>query len=334
MEKKRNIGIDMIKGFAALLVCMLHFLHVDFGEVVPGETYVPNLTKVLYGVCACSVPIFFYVNGYFVGYRQTPPKTILMKILNLLKLRIVVGALIGFLVCVIVGRSHSFENYMTITSCLWFFEALIVIYIWMLVWNKIKDYKWSIVFLIMFFVVPFLTNFVGLIATLIGYSLPDFFGHNGLYRLYGLMYFMLPFYTDRKVLPRTWAIIAVVAGWALITLEVFVWSNATGIVYDGMNACFPTVGALLMTIGFFSLFTTVKFNENNLIVRYFAWLGCNCMGVYLFNIPFIMIFCKYVYESTLPTIGAIAVCFAIVTCCSAIYAGLLNIKYVNFLMKF
>ena len=85
--KERNIGLDIIKGFAALLVCMLHLLRVDFGEVVPGETYIPNMTKIFYGLCACSVPIFFFVNGYLVGCRKNDPKTILKKILNLLKLR-------------------------------------------------------------------------------------------------------------------------------------------------------------------------------------------------------------------------------------------------------
>ena len=80
MQKKRNLGLDIIKGFAALLVCVLHFIRVDFGEVVQGEMYIPNLTKMIYGVCACSVPIFFYVNGYLVGCRQNETKSVLMKI--------------------------------------------------------------------------------------------------------------------------------------------------------------------------------------------------------------------------------------------------------------
>ncbi len=333
MQKKRNTGLDVIKGFAALLVCMLHFLHVDFGEVIPGETYFPNLTKIFYGLCACSVPIFFYVNGYLVGCRQYEHKTILTKILNLLKLRIIVGTLIGVIVSVILGIPHSFENYMIITSCLWFFEALLVIWVWMIVWDKIKNYRWSIVFPIMLFIVPFLTNFFGLIATLLGYTLPEFFGHYGLFRLYGLLYFMLPFYTDRKVFPRVWAIVAVIAGFLEIVLEVFVWSNSKGFVYDGMNACFPTIGALLMTLGFFSIFTTVKYNDENPIVKYFAWLGTNCLGVYLLNLPIIMIINKYVLDSDMPVLCAIAVCFAIVTFCSLIYSWLLKFKYVNYLFK-
>lgn len=89
--QKRNIGLDIIKGFAALLVCMLHLLRVDFGSVIPGEIYFPNLSKIIYGLCACSVPLFFFVNGYLVGFRQNKPGQIFRKIVNLFKLRIVWG---------------------------------------------------------------------------------------------------------------------------------------------------------------------------------------------------------------------------------------------------
>lgn len=333
MPKKRNIGLDIIKGFAALLVCMLHLIHVDFGTVVSGETYIPNLTKILYGVCACSVPIFLFVNGYLVGCRQNETKSILMKILNLLKLRVVVGGLIGFIVCIVLSEPHSIGNYRYLTTYLWFFEALIIIYVWTIFWDKIKAYKWSIIFPIFFFIVPFLTNFVGLISALFGHQLSDMFGHWGFFRLYGILYFILPFYMDRKVLPRLWAIVAVVAGLAEIALEVFVWSNISGSVYDGMNACFPTVGALLMTIGFFSLFTTAEYNEENIVVKYFAWLGRNCMGIYLFHMPVIYVINMYIGKTLIPVVAAIAICFAIISTCALIYSWLMKVKYLNYLLK-
>lgn len=333
MQKKRNIGLDIIKGFAALLVCMLHLLRVDFGEVVSGEAYIPNLTKIIYGVCACSVPIFFFVNGYLVGCRQNEPKSVFIKILNLLKLRIIVGGLIGCLICLILDQPHSITEYRSVTFYLWFFEALIIIYIWLLVWDRIKNYKWSVIFPIVLLIVPFLTNLLGLISALFGHVLPDFFGHSGLFRLYGLLYFMLPFYMDRRVLPRRWAIVAVFAGLAVVALEVFVWSNVSGSVYDGMNACFPTVGALLMTLGFFSLFTTLDYNEQNVLVRYFAWLGRNCMGIYLFHMPFVIMFTTFLCKSDVPAMFAIAVSLAIISICSLIYSWFMKIKYLNYLLK-
>lgn len=331
--KERNIGLDIIKGFAALLVCMLHLLRVDFGEVVPGETYIPNLTKIFYGLCACSVPIFFFVNGYLVGCRKNDPKTILKKILNLLKLRVVVGGLIAVLLCCLLGEAHTIANYKDQSFYLWFFEALIVIYAWILVWDKIKDYKWSIIIPIILFAVPFLSNFVGLILTLCGFTLPDYLGHLGLFRLYGVLYFILPFYMKRRVLPRGLAVAAVFTGLAIVALEVFVWSNASGIVYDGMNACFPTIGALLMTLGFFSLFTTAKYNEENAVVKYFAWLGRNCMGIYLFHMIFVKVFYTYLCKSDIPAICAIAVCFAIISCSALIYSWFVKNKYLNYLLK-
>lgn len=333
MEKKRNLGLDIIKGFAAMLVCMLHLLHVDFGEVVPGELYLPNITKLLYGVCACSVPIFFFVNGFLIGHRKNDPKSILIKIFNLVKLRIVWGVLLGALICLIADMPNTIYNYKELTFYLWFFEALIVIYAFVLIWDRLKDYKWSIVFPIFLFIIPFVSNFVGLIASLLGYPLPDFFGHSGFFRLYGLLYFMLPFYMKGKTLSKKMAIFAVIVGVSEIALEVFVWSNACGKVYDGMNACFPTIGALLMTIGFFSLFTAVEYNENNKLVKYMSWLGRNCMGVYLFHMPFIYVFGRFICHTNIPAICAILVSVIIISLSAVVYTLLLKVKYVNYLLK-
>ena len=188
-------------------------------------------------------------------------------------------------------------------------------------------------FLFLLFAVPFLSNFAGLLLTLFGYNLPDFFGHSGLYKLYGIFYFMLPFYTDRKTLPCKWAILAVLIGWLEIALEVFVWSNQQGSVYDGMNACFPTVGALLMTLGFFSLFTTVEYNEQNVIVKYFSWLGRNCMGIYLFHMPVIYIIGSILGKVCFPAICSISICFVIISLCALIYSLLMKVKYLNYLLK-
>lgn len=331
--QKRNIGLDVIKGFAAWLVCMLHLLRVDFGIVIPGETYFPNLSKIIYGLCACSVPLFFFVNGYLVGFRQNRPKQILGKIANLFKLRVVWGIIIGIILCIILKQPYTLSSFKELTFYLWFFEALIIIYAFLLVWDKIKYNKWSKVIPVALFIVPFCTNFIGLVLTYLGYTLPDFFGHTGLFRLYGIFYFILPFYLKGRTFSFWGAIVSVIMGVAIIAIEVYVWSNVTGTVYDGMNACFPTIGALLMTLGFFSLFTTKVHNEKNKILQYVAWLGRNCMGIYIFHIPFVAIFRTYINTTYLPTVCAIMVSGGVITMSALIYSCLLKNKFIGYLLK-
>ena len=331
--QKRNIGLDIIKGFAALLVCMLHLLRVDFGSVIPGEIYFPNLSKIIYGLCACSVPLFFFVNGYLVGFRQNKPGQIFRKIVNLFKLRIVWGGIIGAIMCIILKRTYTFSNFKELTFYLWFFEALIIVYVFLLVWDKIKYSKWSIAIPIVLFMVPFCSNFIGLVLTFLDHTLPDFWGHTGFFRLYGIFYFILPFYLKGRTLTVSWAIVSVIIGLDIIKLEVYVWSNIYGVVYDGMNACFPTIGALLMTLGFFSLFTAKMYNEQNKIVQYVAWLGRNCMGIYIFHIPFVAFFRTYISTTYVPTVCAIIVSGIIITMSALIYSYIVKNKLFGYLLK-
>lgn len=316
---QRNIGLDVTKGVAALLVCMLHFLHVDFGVVNSNTLYIPNLTKIIYGICACSVPLFFMINGTLMLTRECSKQKLLNKIFNLIKIRFVWGGVIGLAILVIQHKHISFGNLWHASFYLWFFEALAVIYIFLFLWYNIKSSKWSILIPVLLFVFPFLTNFIGLCIVSFGGDAPGSLGHSGFFRLYGILYFLIPFYLQKIDLSKLMTAIIILSGLCLIAFEVFVWSNYQGYVYEGMNACFPTIGAMLITIGVYHTFTSINYNTDSGIVKYFSWCGRNCMGIYLFHMPIIVIANLYLPAQNFNLFLNITICLIITTMSAYIY---------------
>lgn len=330
---QRDIGLDVIKGVAALLVCMLHFLHADFGTINENAVYVPNINKILYGLCACSVPLFFLVNGTLMLHRSLTAKKILLKIFNLLKIRFIWGILLGLVICELKNCTISLSNILSNSFYLWFFEALAVIYMFLLLWNSIKDYKWSVTIPIALLIFPFLFNLLGLgIAAFTGVSMGNL-GHTGFYRLYGILYFIIPTYIDRVKIPQKVNIMMVLVGMGIIAFEVFVWSNIEGQIYEGMNACFPTIGALLITVGLYSALRQFKFRSRNLIVRYFAWTGCNSFGIYLFHMPIIVLLNVFIHTIVFNILLNIIICLLISALCVYLYRIMKSIALINWCFK-
>ena len=63
MPKERIVGYDVLKTLAIFGVVLYHFGRVNFGTFNAAGVYYPNVTKVFYELLACSVPLFFMVNG-------------------------------------------------------------------------------------------------------------------------------------------------------------------------------------------------------------------------------------------------------------------------------
>lgn len=331
--KERNIGLDLMKCIAATLVCMLHFLHADFGEVFETEIYIPNITKVIYGICACSVPLFFMVNGTLLIHSELTVGRILGKILNLLKIRFVWGGILGFIICVLKSQAVLLDNLLQASFYLWFFEALAVIYLFLLLWNKIKTSKWSISILIFILIFPFLSNLFGLIYTAKTGNALGNLGHHGFYRLYGILYFLLPNYLDKIRIKQIVNVFMILMGLLLVAFEVFVWSNHSGEVYEGMNACFPTIGALLITVGMYSAVRRMHFDTGSLIVRYMSWVGRNCLGVYLFHMPIIVILNNILRTQNFNILVNLAICLAIVTISGWLYVLIKSFAPIRWCLK-
>lgn len=103
-------------------------------------------------------------------------------------------------------------------------------------------------------------------------------------RIYSILYYGLgKVIFDKKINLKKCKIYnyaAICAGWALVTLEVIFWSNYNKSIFDGVNASFPTIGAMLMAIGTFGLLFDVDTLKSKLEKVVF-FLSKNIMGVYL-----------------------------------------------------
>lgn len=87
---RRVLYLDWLKLIAAWLVVFYHlsFYRLDYG-FVPGMAYWPNLNRIAMCFAACSVPIFFLVNGALMFHRHRPWKEPVLKASKILVLILV-----------------------------------------------------------------------------------------------------------------------------------------------------------------------------------------------------------------------------------------------------
>ena len=103
-------------------------------------------------------------------------------------------------------------------------------------------------------------------------------------------------------------------------------------IYDGVNSSFPTIGALLLTWGIYSIFVKLKFNYN-ILTKYTSFLGQNCLGIYIIHMPLIFLFREYIsVEKTSPLI-AIILTLIIITISSLIFTLLKKIPFISWTLK-
>ena len=95
------------------------------------------------------------------------------------------------------------------------------------------------------------------------------------------------------------ALISIIAGWLMVSVEVTLWSNIQGSVYDGVNSSFPTIGALLMAAGTFYLFSQIDFAPENRGKKVIKLLADNIMGVYVFH-PIVIRWFRRIYKGVVP----------------------------------
>ena len=77
-SRERNIGIDVVKIIAMIMVVGLH---VQFGGgLAPSE-----LLKLQYGIGLCAIPLFFMVSGFLMQEKMPDHKYAWHKIYSILK---------------------------------------------------------------------------------------------------------------------------------------------------------------------------------------------------------------------------------------------------------
>lgn len=130
---ERNAGIDLIKIFACMGVCSLHF-YLRYMIKDPSFRW----EYIIFYAAGMAIPLFFMVNGYLLLSKERPRSYYFKKILNIIKIVITVNVL-WFILLFLLKREiqpnpliESFKNLFLkegFFSVFWFFGSLIIIYL-------------------------------------------------------------------------------------------------------------------------------------------------------------------------------------------------------------
>ncbi|MDR0890439.1 MAG: acyltransferase [Oscillospiraceae bacterium] len=284
----RILSLELLKVLSAFLVVFYHLAYykLDYGFAF-GAVYSPNANRILMCFAACSVPIFFLVNGYLMFHRKRSWQSVYAKAAKIL-------------VLMLVWHWLGFPS--------WFFRTLVILYLLFPLFQYCLEKKPALYLLgcIAVFLMPFVYNFALLFLKRAGVeSLGPLSIANlnptGAFTMYGALYFLLgPLLAKWKNVPVWACIVSILAGWALVVFEGVSYTNLNGSMYDAVNSAFPTIGALLLATGLFLLLSKGSYTRAS---RPLMFLGGSVMPVYLMHMVFINLFQRiFGYgELSLPT---------------------------------
>lgn len=298
----RSLYLDLLKCLAALLTVFYHFAYyrLDYG-FCEGSVYAPNANRILMCFASCCVPLFFMVNGALMFAKERNWKDVYRKAVKIILLTII-WSLIGFPA--------------------WFFKTLTVLYLlfplFQYLYRKRKGLYFALCALILVF--PFLMNlgFLILRAAQVDFSV-SLMGHTlavsdlhttGLFTMYGGLYFLLgPVLNKPETkVKAVFAGLIAFAGWTLVTAECVIYTNLENAMYDGVNAAFPTVGALLLSTGVFLLAKRLNLQK---IGKPLAWLGSAMLPIYLMHMAVINLLknnFEYNLNYVTAVVGSVLIC--------------------------
>lgn len=311
----RVVGYDLIKTLAIFLVVFYHVGGLDYGEVVPGEYYIPNLNKVLSSFCAASVPLFFMVNGALILPRHLSLKLLLYKSLKFIVLYIFGKIVLQYLLCQkLFGISHEMVHF-------WFLLTLAGIYPVSYFLDKYPYLKRIVLTILL--VCPFLTNLFGDIFVFFfpQNDLPRL-AHTGLFTLYSLVYFYLGFWLRNIQLPTKVSIALLFFGLILVNFEVIAMSTHYSHIYDSGSAALPTIGAACMAVSLFSSLKRVNLGDNLLggVISYF---GRQTMHIYMLHVLFLFWIRHFFlgYSNNMSILSAVFFSALLMCLCSTLRVG-------------
>ena len=333
MEKNRVLGFDVIKTIAIYFIVIYHFGGVDFGQVINGYYHI-NINKVLQVLLSAGVPLFLMVNGALVADKQWDKKQYVKKGIKWIFLAYFWMFFFYFLIYPILGLEERESLHVLLTPrahrIYWFLFNLGLIYI---VHPFIRTNKKIITFITLFLLfIPFISN---LLWDFYIYFNPNIsapgWSHFGLASLYTFFYFYLGWFLKEKSLKKSYAGLLFVVSWALLIFDVIVHSNNLHLIFDGVNALFPTIGAMLLSITIFMMLKGYN-SSRKLVCSYFSFIGRNTMGIYVFHMFFILILRKYALPEILPPPVAVLISALIVNL-TALLAHYLNKTLIGNLLK-
>jgi surface polysaccharide O-acyltransferase-like enzyme len=279
-NKGRIFGYDALKALAAFFVVLYHVGMVDMGYR-EGEYYYPTLVQVLWLFCACGVPLFFMVNGALTVHRNYNLKKSAKKAGRL----VLAGAFWGIVVmCIYAASNHDMSSFCVgRLTYYWFLFSLALMYVVNYVINRLPLWcRYVIIALLLIF--PFVTNLVWDVILLVtpSINLPKW-GHAGAFTLYGLVYLYVGDYLSRRPINKWLTFVVAVVGLLLLSMEATAVANYKHAQFEGGNYCFPTIGALLLSLAVFSRLKDWDIKES-LFKRFVVFLGNNALGIYIFHL--------------------------------------------------
>ncbi len=258
----RVVYLDVIKILSAFLVVFYHisFYRLDYGFLATDSCYFPNFNRIVMSFSACSVPLFFMVNGALLFSKKRSWQVSLYKAVKLLFI-------------VLCLKFLGFPS--------WFFITLSILYLLYPVFLYFYENKkiFYYIVLIALLVFPFLYNEFVVVMKIFSDNKLEITGAK---TMYSIVYFFLGnILFNRKPLKLWQSILLIVFGMAVLSFDCIVLTNSLGEVADGVNGAFPTVGALLTAIGVFEFFKAIKSLEKIKIPSFFS---DGILTVYLFHL--------------------------------------------------
>lgn len=289
-NQDRIFGYDLIKTIAIFMIVFYHLGGIDFGSIEAGAFYYPNFNKFLLSFCSSSVPLFLMVHGALILPRHFSFWKTFYKAFQMLILFLFGKYVLQYL---ITEKCFSIEDKMV---HFWFLGTLGMVYLFSYFLNRIKWLR--IVCLSLLLVYPFLFNLFIDINLFFG---PNhnvhIAGHDGFFTLYALVYFYLGYYFKDYNIRPLYSYILIISGLLFINIDVILLSNYYHVVYEGVNSEFPTIGALLLSLGIYCRFVGVKISYYK-IQNIISFIGSNTLGIYMFHVLIIFLIRKYtLFES-------------------------------------
>lgn len=261
-KKNRIIYLDVLKCLAAFLTVFYHFSYykLNYGYA-EGTVYLPNIERIVMCFAASCVPIFFMVNGTLMFSRERNWKDVYKKAIK-----------IGILI--LIWSVFEFPS--------WFFKTLIILYILFPVFQYLYIHKRRMYYLVetLIFIMPFLYNFSLLCLKAMGILKANQLSVTGVFTMYSILYFLLGPQLRKLNLNKAKSIILIILGWALVVVECVVYTNIDHFMYDGVNVAFPTIGALMLSVGIYTLVSKIKWNK---IGHYISFVSGEILSIFVLH---------------------------------------------------
>ena len=311
-DKKRIIGLDVMKAVAILMVVTLHlyFWNGDFIAVPMLKTYLQYCFRLI----AEGVPAFLFINGYLLLSRSSYSlKKHYRHAAGLFAILLCWGVLLTLAgnalspapervsIPMILRYVFSTQVGARYTGVLWFIQNLLALYLIYPMLKALYDREETL-FTILFGITAFFTvgmqgiemlrdltgTFTG--VTVFNDAIGFLYRFNPVSNAYYVYYFMLGgmVYRYRTVIlqkKRVW-IGAAAAAWAAACAVGIFLSHRMGAVY---NRAF-NYGSVFMTVILLGMFVMVyELSPENRFVRFMAFVGKKTMSIYLIHYFFVFI---------------------------------------------